>query len=93
MSEQNQKSERRGMSDPNEIGILMLSVCDKINESRDLLSADIREFMTRAKELNGLYAQRCMEVEKLEKLVSDLQAKLVEVSISKAPVAEQEGQS
>jgi len=74
-----QKSEKKGLPDPAEIGIVMLSVCDKINESRDLLSADIREFMTKAKELNGLYAQRCTEVSKLEKLVGDLQKQITDL--------------
>jgi outer membrane murein-binding lipoprotein Lpp len=74
----------RGISDPSEVGILMLTICDRINESRDALSGDIRDFMTRVKELNGLYAQRCKEVEALEKLVSELKQQIESAKMEQA---------
>jgi hypothetical protein len=82
MADAQEKSQQqnKGLTDPNEIGNFMLTICDRINESRDLLSADIREFMTRVKELNSLYAYRCGEVVALEKTVTNLKAQLLEAT-------------
>ena len=74
---QNQQAQR--VSDPNQVGILLLTIADRINESKDALTGDIRDFMTRVKELNALYAEEVRKNQLLTQQVNDLMS-------GKAPV-------
>ena len=78
------QQDQKGLSDPGEIGVYMLTICDRINESRDMLSSDIREFMTRVKELNNLYGQRCQEIAKLETIISNQKVFIEELEKAEA---------
>ena len=60
------------VSDPNQVGILLLTIADRINESKDALTGDIRDFMTRVKELNALYAEEVRKNQLLTQQISDL---------------------
>lgn len=87
----------QSISDPNQIGMLMLTIADRINESKDVLTGDIREFMTRVKELNALYAEAVKKIDMLQKQISsmmvDKQAKQQDLSqVPPAPTAP-EGQA
>ena len=60
------------VSDPNQVGILLLTIADRINESKDALTGDIRDFMTRVKELNALYAEEVRKNQLLTQQVNEL---------------------